>query len=55
MRTVALFASHRSSEEFNKGWPMEDKEAVKKVWGVTKEDAQATREAVMKSHKIVLK
>ena len=39
MRTVALFASQRSSDEFNKAWPhTPGSEPDKKTWG-TKEDA----------------
>jgi len=30
-------------------------EPVAKVWGMTKEEAQQTREQVMKSHNVVLK
>lgn len=56
MRNVALFASQRSSTEFNKYWPAVDQQdSDKKVWGMTKEDAEATREQVMKAHNVVLK
>lgn len=52
MRSVALFASQRSSDEFNKVWPAvgEDNEVKKVVWG-----SQEDRDEIMKAHKIVLK
>lgn len=54
MRLVAMFASHRSSEEFNKGWPAKSSgEHIKKVWG-SKEDAAELRARIEKAHKIKL-
>ena len=46
MRTVALFASQRSSDEFNKAWPhAAGSEPDKKTWG-TKEDAAELRKQI---------
>lgn len=54
-RTVALFASQRSSDEFNKCWPMPgDKSGTKQVtWG-TKEEADELKSKIMKAHNIKL-
>ena len=54
MRTVALFASQRSSDEFNKAWPhTAGSEPDKKTWG-TKEDAAELRKQIEKAHGIKL-
>ena len=54
MRTVALFASQRSSDEFNKSWlNTAGSEPDKKTWG-TKEDAAELRKQVEKAHGIKL-
>lgn len=52
MRNVALFASQRSSTEFNKYWPAvsENGEVKKFVWG-TKEEAQEMIAAIQAAHK----
>ena len=50
---VALFASHRSADEFNKGWPMNVEPVEKKTWG-SKEDAAELRKKIEKAHGIKL-
>ena len=55
MRLVALFASQRSSAEFNKAWPSSDSKNINtKTWG-TKEEAEEMRKNIMKAHNIKLK
>jgi len=53
MRNVAMFASQRASDEFNKYWPIESSTPDKKVWG-TKEDAAELRKQIEKAHGIKL-
>lgn len=55
MRNVALFASQRASDEFNKYWPLPGKKEDKKVftWG-TKEEAVELRKRIQEAHKIKL-
>lgn len=54
MRRVALFASQRGSDEFNKYWPLDGKGIdVKKVWG-TKEEANEFRKKIEEAHGIKL-
>ena len=54
-RNVALFASQRSSDEFNKAWPVAGGKggASVKTWG-TKEEATELRAQIEKAHKIKL-
>jgi len=53
MRTVALFASQRSSVEFDKAWPVKGGEVNVKTWG-TKEEADELRKRIEKAHGIKL-
>ena len=55
MRNVALFASQRSADEFNKYWPVPGSKSESKqmTWG-TKEEAQELKEKIMKAHNIKL-
>lgn len=58
MRQVALFASQRSSKDFDKYWPMpayggKSQNVEAKVWG-TKEDADELRQKIEKAHNIKL-
>jgi hypothetical protein len=53
MRNVAMFASQRASDEFNKYWPAEGSTPDKKTWG-TKEDAAELRKQIEKAHGIKL-
>lgn len=55
MRNVALFASQRASDEFNKCWPLPGNKEDKKVftWG-TKEEAVELRKRIQEAHKIKL-
>lgn len=42
-------------DAFDKFWPLPDSDTdpVKKVWGLTEEDARQTRELIMRSHKVL--
>lgn len=53
LRTVALFASQRSSDEFNKAWPVKGSEYKVRTWG-TKEQADEIRKQIEKAHGIKL-
>lgn len=55
LRNVALFASQRSADEFNKYWPLPGSQSETKLmtWG-TKEEAHNLKEQIMKAHNIKL-